>query len=141
LQARSQTTIAVLGGNTVAGLALSLLLKGAGYKTVILRAPPELSTDPLGDVDLLLVAPGLGGRRREKSLAALRGAEGRLRVPVLTFTSTIEEGLFGDEAAGVTWPVEVGGLIRGIEATIGGETETGPAMVANPVVGGVALKC
>ncbi len=117
---KERTIIAVLGGNTVAGLALSLLLKGVGYETMVLKAPPELSKDLLRDVDLLLVAPGLGDRRREENLAALRGAEGRLRIPVLAFTSTIEEGLFGDEAASATWPVEIGGLVRGIEAALGG---------------------
>ena len=58
---------------------------------------------------------------------------------VLAFTSAIEEGLFGDEVTGATWPVEIGGLVRGIEATLGGEAEIGLAIVANSVVGELAL--
>jgi hypothetical protein len=75
---KERTIIAVLGGNTVAGLALSLLSKGVGYETGILKAPPDVSRDLLRDVDVLLIAPGLGDRRRGESLAALGGLEGRL---------------------------------------------------------------
>ena len=75
---KERTIMAVLGGNTVAGLALSLLSKGVGYETGILKAPPDVSRNLLRNVDVLLVAPGLGDRRRAESLAALGGLEGRL---------------------------------------------------------------
>ncbi|CAN5807281.1 hypothetical protein BH18ACT11_BH18ACT11_13570 [soil metagenome] len=132
-------TIAILGGNTVSGLALSFLLRGVGYETKILKASPAGPEDLTEAVDLLLISPGLGDERRGEILAALRGTEGRLHVPVLAFSSAIEEGLFGDEAAGVTWPVEIGVLVREIEASLGGVAEIGPAIVTNPLVGEVAL--
>jgi PAS domain S-box-containing protein len=91
---KERTIVAVLGGNTIAGLALSLLLKGVGYETIILKAPPDVSKDLLRDVNVLLVAPGLGDRRREESLTALGGVEGRLRIPVPAFTLAVEEELF-----------------------------------------------
>lgn len=133
-------TVAILGGNTVAGLALSLLLRSVGYHTALLKAPPAGSAeDLLGDVDLLLVAPGLGEERPAESLAALGGAEERLGIPVLAFTSDVEEGLFDEETAGVPWPVEIRGLARAIEAALVGEPEIGPAIVTNTVGGEAAL--
>jgi nucleoside-diphosphate-sugar epimerase len=121
---KQPTIVAILGGNTVAGLALSLLLKDAGYEVEILKAPPSNpAEDLLADVDLLLVSPGLDEERRDESLAALRGAEGNLHLPVLAFGSAVEERLFGDETAGTTWPVEIGLLVRGIEAALGDEAE------------------
>jgi hypothetical protein len=131
---RSEITIAIVGGNTVAGHALSLLLKGAGYETIILKTPP---TGPEGNLpgaaDLLLVSPGLLSERRETILAALRRSGRKLHIPVLAFSSAIEEGLFGAESSGATWPVEFGGLAHAIEAALGGKAEIGPAIVANPI--------
>lgn len=126
-------TIAVVGGNTVAGHALSLLLKGAGYETKILKVPPAGPEDLPGVVDLLLVSPGLRNERRVKILAALRRSEQMLRIPVLAFSSAIEEGLFGEEGSGAMWPVEIGGLARAIEAVLGEEAEIGSTFVADPV--------
>ena len=131
VQVRSPTTIAILGGNTVAGLALSFLLKGAGYKTVILKAPPP--RDLLGDVDLLLVSPDLDYKRRKESFAILRGNKEDPHIPVLTFNATVEENVFTEEAAGSSWPVDIEGLARAIETTLRGDAEKGPAIVATPV--------
>lgn len=82
MQVRSPTTIAILGGNTVAGLALSFLLRGAGYETIILKAPPTGRAEVLlRDVDLLLLSPDLDGERREGSLSILRSTATRMRIP------------------------------------------------------------
>jgi hypothetical protein len=124
-------TIAIVGGNTVAGHALSLLLRGAGYETVILKAPPP--GDLARDVDLLLVSPDLDDERRKESLAILRGNKEGPRVPVLTFSAAVKENVFAEEAAGSSWPVEIGGLARVIETTLSGDAESRPAIIANPV--------
>src|SRR5215208_1283771 len=84
---RSEITIAIVGGNTVAGLALSFLLRGAGYGTIVLKAPPP--RDLFRDVDLLLVSPDLDNERRKYSLTILRGNKVGKRVPVLTFSSAV----------------------------------------------------
>jgi hypothetical protein len=131
MQVRSPTTIAILGGNTVAGLALSFLLRDAGYEAIILKAPP--ARDLLRDVDLLLVSPDLDDERRKGSLAILRGDDEGPCVPVLAFNATVEENVFAEEASGSSWPVEIGRLARAIEAALGGEEKIGPAIVANPV--------
>jgi hypothetical protein len=127
---RTEITIAIVGGNTVAGLALSFLLRGAGYDTIIVKAPPP--GDLLRDVDLLLVSPDLNDERRKESLAILRGNKEGPRVPVLTFSAAVEENVFAEEAAGSSWPVEIGGLARVIETTLRGDAESGLAIVANP---------
>ena len=84
-------------------------------------------------MDLLLVSPDLDDERRKESLAILRGNEEGPRIPVLTFSAAVEENVFAGEAAGSSWPVEIGGLARAIEATLRGDAEIGPAIVANPV--------
>jgi len=130
---RSGITIAIVGGNTVAGHALSLLLKGAGYETKILKVPPAGPENLQGVVDLLLVSPGMRKEQREKILAALRGSEQMLSIPVLAFSSVIEEGIFATKSSSATWPVDIGGLARAIEAALGGKWEIGTAIVANPI--------
>ena len=130
----SNTTIALLGGNTVAGLALSLQLRGAGYETVIIKAPPTGRAEILlRDVDLLLVSPDLDHDRRREALAALEGTGIGVRVPVLTLGPDIEDGLFAVQASGSSWPVETGSLERKIATTLSRSAQGGSARIANPV--------
>jgi hypothetical protein len=112
-------------------LSSLLPLRGAGYETVILKAPPPGNL--LRDVDLLLVSPDLDDERRRGSLAILRGNKEGPRIPVLAFSATVEENVFAEDPAGSSWPVEIGGLARAIETTLRGGAESGPAIVANPV--------
>jgi hypothetical protein len=109
LTRESSTTIAILGGNTVAGLAMSFLLGDVGYETIILKAPPTGAEELLRDVNLLLVAPGLREEQRKASLAILRGTEEGLRVPVFAFSSAVEASVFAEDA-GSSWPVAIGNL-------------------------------
>jgi hypothetical protein len=121
----------VLGGNTVAGLALTFLLKDAGYETIVLKSPPTGPTeDLLRDVDLLVVSPDLDDQRRREGLTALEGTGPR--VPVLTLGPGVEDRLFAAEAAGSSWPVEIGGLARAIEAALRDGAQCRPAVAANP---------
>ena len=130
----SNTTIALLGGNTVAGLALSLQLRGAGYETVIIKAPPTGRAEILlRDVDLLLVSPDLDHDRRREALAALEGTGIGARVPVLTLGPDVEDGPFAEEASGSSWPVEICSLERTIATTLGPGAQDGPASIANPI--------
>ena len=105
--------------------------RGTGYDTIVLKAPPP--RDLYRNVDLLLVSPDLDGERRKGSLATLKNTEEGPRIPVLTFSATVEENVFAEEAAGSSWPVEIEGLARAIETTLRGDAEIGPAIVANPV--------
>lgn len=116
---KKTTTIALLGGDSVVGQALSLLLRGVGYETRTLDAPPSgLPEDLLEGVDLLLISPGLVNGRREESLTALRGARERMGVPVLELPSVLREGLLDDEVGVVPWPINIDGLSCEIEGAL-----------------------
>src|SRR5215208_7170980 len=66
------TTIAILGGNSVAGRALEVLLQGVGYDTRLIEDPPERSPEQLLEgVRLLLLAPTLSAESRETLLAEM----------------------------------------------------------------------
>jgi hypothetical protein len=119
VQDGSPTTIALLGGNSLVGQALSLLLRGAGYDTRVLEAPPTGRIEYLlGGVDLLLICPGLGAARREESLALLREPGERMPIPVLELSTAIEEELLSEEVGIVPWPSDIDGLAREIEAPL-----------------------
>ena len=112
-------TVALLGGNTVVGHALSLLLKSVGYDTKVLEAPPTgIPRDLLEGVDLLLISPGLTSVRRRESLVVLKGTRERMGVPVLELSSAIKEGLLDDEVGMVPWPINIEGLAREIEGAL-----------------------
>ncbi|HSL01224.1 MAG TPA: hypothetical protein VK869_12885 [Rubrobacteraceae bacterium] len=116
---KQKTTIALLGANTVAGHALSLLLQGVGYETKILEgSPPGMFGDPLEGADLLLISPGFVKERRDECLAALGGAHGRM--PVLELSSAIKEGLLEGGVETVPWPTNIDALAHEIEAALKG---------------------
>lgn len=118
MQDQPSTTIAILGGNTVVGGAISLLLGGLGYETRTLEAPPKGPVaDLLGDIDLLLVAPGLDDGRRGESLALLKSAPNGPPVPVLVLTSATD-GSSAEGGARAPWPVGIERLAREIEAVL-----------------------
>lgn len=125
---KGTTAIALLGGNTVVGHALALLLRGSGYEVRIFDALPTGQVeDLLEGVDLLLIAPGFVDGRREERLAALRGARRKLRVPVLELSSAIRDGLPDDGVGVVPWPINVGGLAREVENALDAAVHDAPA--------------
>src|SRR5215213_2912328 len=66
------TTIAILGGNSVAGRALEALLQGVGYDTRLIEDPSEGEPEQtLEGVKLLLLAPTLSAESREAMLAEM----------------------------------------------------------------------
>ena len=100
-----ESTIVILGADTVVENALALLLRGVGYDARVLEVPPSGREEVLaGEVDLLLLSPGLSAERREEALALLRGGAAERRVPVLRLSSALEEGMPHDEVAVLPWP-------------------------------------
>ncbi len=117
------TTIAILGGNSVAGRALEALLQGVGYDTRLIEDPPESTPEQLLEgVRLLLLAPTLSAESRETLLAEMGSTLEAANIPVLTLSTTIKEAL-GDGPVSIPWPCRLEELTRKIEAALLGVPE------------------
>ncbi len=117
------TTIAILGGNSVAGRALEALLQGVGYDTRLIEDPPESTPEQLLEgVRLLLLAPTLSAESRETLLADMGSTLEAANIPVLTLSTTIKEAL-GDGPVSIPWPCRLEELTRKIEAALLGVPE------------------
>jgi hypothetical protein len=114
----AQTTIAVLGGNSVAGRALEALLQGVGYDTHLIEDPPERSPEQLLEgVRLLLLAPTLSAESRETLLAEMGSTLDVANIPVLTLSTTLKEAP-GDGPVFIPWPCRLEDLTKKIEAAL-----------------------
>jgi hypothetical protein len=112
------TTIAIWGGNTVAGRALEALLQGVGYDTRLIEDPPEEDPEEyLDGVRLLLLAPTLSTESRETLLAEMAGTLEARDIPVLTLSTGLKEAL-GDSRASIAWPCRLEDLTKKIETTL-----------------------
>ena len=112
------TTIAILGGNSVAGRALEALLQGVGYDTRLIEDPPERSPEEiLEGVRLLLVAPTLSAESREVLLTDMSGTLDTANIPVLTLSTTLKEAL-KDGPVFIPWPCRLEDLTKNIEAAL-----------------------
>src|SRR5919107_5318609 len=122
-------TIAILGGNSVAGRALEALLQGVGYDTRLIEDPPESPPEQLLDgVRLLLLAPTLSTESREALLAEMGGTLAAANIPVLTLSTTIREAL-GDGPVIIPWPCRLEDLTRKIEAALLPVPDVGKSVV------------
>src|SRR5919112_4475378 len=112
------TTIAILGGNSVAGRALEALLQGVGYDTRLIEDPPEGDPEEcLDGVRLLLLAPTLSAESRGILLAEMGDLLKSRDIPVLTLSTSLKEAL-GDGRASIPWPCRIEDLTKKIEATL-----------------------
>jgi hypothetical protein len=114
----ARTTIAILGGNSVAGRALEALLQGVGYDTRLIEDPPERSPEQLLEgVRLLLLAPTLSAESRETLLSDMGSALDVANIPVLTLSTSLKEALAGGPAF-IPWPCRLEDLTKKIEAAL-----------------------
>src|SRR5215212_9186897 len=121
------TTIAILGGNSVAGRALEALLQGVGYDTRLIEDPPERSAEQLLEgVRLVLLAPTLSAESRETLLAEMGSTLDAINIPVLTLSTSLKEALAGGPAF-IPWPCRLEDLTRKIEAALLKVPEVGSA--------------
>jgi hypothetical protein len=121
------TTIAILGGNSVAGRALEALLQGVGYDTRLIEDPPERSPEQLLEgVRLLLLAPTLSAESRETLLSDMGSALDVANIPVLTLSTSLKEALAGGPAF-IPWPCRLEDLTKKIEAALLRVPEVGSA--------------
>jgi hypothetical protein len=112
------TTIAIVGGNSVAGRALEALLQGVGYDTRLIEDPPEGPPEQLLEgVRVMLLAPTLGAESRETLLADMGSTLHAKNVPVLTLSTTFKEAP-GDGPVLVPWPCRLEDLTKLIEAAL-----------------------
>jgi hypothetical protein len=112
------TTIAILGGNSVAGRALEALLQGVGYDTRLIEDPPERSPEHLLEgVRLLLLAPTLSAESRETMLVDMGSTLDTADIPVLTLSTTLT-GTLNDGPAFIPWPCRLEDLTKKIEAAL-----------------------
>jgi hypothetical protein len=126
----AQTTIAILGGNSVAGRALEALLQGVGYDTRLIEAPPERPPEQLLEgVRLLLLAPTLSAESRETLLAEMGSSLHAANIPVLTLSTSLKEALAGGPAF-IPWPCRLEDLTKKIEAALLRVPEVGGAQAS-----------
>src|SRR5215208_4995502 len=112
------TTIAILGGYSVAGRALEVLLQGVGYDTRLIEDSSERPPEQLLEgVRLLLLAPTLSAESRETLLAEMGSALAAASIPVLTLSTSLKEALAGGPAF-IPWPCRLEDLTKKIEATL-----------------------
>lgn len=115
------TTVAILGADTVAGRALSLLLEGSGYQTRPLDAYPTGVVDELLDgADLLLLTPRVDEGVREAFVGAMGKSTPQVgEMPVIALSTIVEEDLPEKEGViSVPWPSETKVLVERIEAAL-----------------------
>jgi hypothetical protein len=109
-------TVAILGGNSVVGRALEVLLQGLGYDTRLVEesgTPEEL----LGGTQLLLAAPTVTTDSRERFVARMRSTPGTTTIPVLTLSTTYK-GELADQPGLVPWPCRLEDLKKEIDTTL-----------------------
>ncbi len=112
------TTVAILGGNSVVGRSLEVLLRGAGYGTRIIDEPtPDYPHDLLEGVRLVLVVPTPSTESRERFLAIMRGRSGGTAIPVL-MSSMVLNRVLSDPTGSVPWPCRLEDLKNEIEAAL-----------------------
>ena len=116
--ATAPTTIAIVGGNSVAGRALEALLQGVGYDTRLIEDPPERPPEQfLEGVRLLLLAPTLSTESRETLLEEMGSTLEAANIPVLTLSTSLKEALAGGPAF-IPWPCRLEDLTKRIEAVL-----------------------
>ncbi len=118
----AETTTVAVGvlGDPLTARILGLLLAGAGYETRALDAGAVLGGPGalLAGVDLVLLAPGLGGEREGALVGAIEGDPATAAVPVLGLSSALKADPDERTASGLPWPWTVEALAGAIERAV-----------------------
>lgn len=111
--------VVVVGGDSIVGNALKLLLRGSGYAARFEVARSFDARRVIQEADLVLLAPGLQEWDREAVLSSVETARPQEGLPVLELVSVTdyrpEEG-----HALVPWPCRTEDLEREVEDVLGG---------------------
>ena len=108
--------VAIVSGNTIVGRALELLLWSAQYSVRLLVYPSFDKPGLLNGVQLLLLAPGLDGVRREALLGVIDSVPS-VKVPVVELVDATQAAQAGDGHF-VSWPCRLEDLKREIKAAL-----------------------
>jgi hypothetical protein len=115
-----------LGGNSVVGRALGVLLQSTGYATRLIEEPTTGKPEELLEgVQLLLVAPTPGSRSRERFLDHMGSVAETAAIPVLTLSS-VAGRVLADETGFVPWPYRLEDLEAEIEGALLAAPPAGP---------------
>jgi len=124
-QREDPITVAILGGDRVAGQALELLLQGVGCDARFVADPvAEGAGEWLERVQVLLLPPTLRPECREAMLAGLMsGAPGTSGVPIIELVDAPREGTGSFGRYVLLWPSRVEELMQCIEAAVADQHE------------------
>lgn len=118
-ESRLENAVIILGGDTVVGRALELLLRGSDRNARFLSAVSELEEPGLIErTGLLLLAPGLDAERREAALGLLRQRSISRRVPVLELVSNARTEKLADDHFVASWPCQMEDLQKRIRTLL-----------------------
>ena len=118
-ESRLENAVIILGGDTVVGRALELLLRGSDRNARFLSAVSELEEPGLIErTGLLLLAPGLDAERREAALGLLRQRSASRRVPVLELVSNARTEKLSDDHFVASWPCQMEDLQKRIRTLL-----------------------
>jgi hypothetical protein len=118
-------TVAILGGDPVVGRTLELMLKSDGYNARFLNGsfidkPAELPEE----VRLVILAPGLHHKGRERFLNRMEDAPAAKKVPILELVRASERER-AEQLGYVLWPCPANDLKQGIEAVLRAASHVG----------------
>ena len=117
-------TVAILGGDRVAGQALELLLQGVGCDVRFVADPvAQGAGEWLDRVQVLLLPPTLRPESREAVLAGLSGPAGTSGVPIIELVDAPREGSGSYGRYVLLWPSRVEELMQAIEAAVADQPE------------------
>ena len=118
-ESRLENAVIILGGDTVVGRALELLLRGSDRNARFLSEISELEEPGLIErTGLLLLAPGLDAERREAALGLLRQNSASRSVPVLELVSNARTEKLADDHFVASWPCQMEDLQRRIRTLL-----------------------
>lgn len=111
--------VVVVGGDTVVGNALQLLLRGSGYDARFEVAPSLDTKRAFRGAGLILLAPGLDEWGRRAVLSSVDASRDHGALPILELVSVTARRP-GEDHALLPWPCRTEDLEREIDAVLRG---------------------
>ncbi len=118
-ESRLENAVIILGGDTVVGRALELLLRGSDCNAKFLSEVSDLEEPGLIEgTGLLLLAPGLDAERREAALGLVRQRKASRSVPVLELVTNARTEKLADDHFVASWPCQMEDLQKRIKSLL-----------------------